>query len=356
MSKLKIIEKINGILFGFKKVHDNIEFFKADGEIIKDNDLTKNSKFSNLIDYVNENLKDMLNDDDYVIGKLISDDIKYVVSIEKDILNNFIVYKTNIDTDMLFEHFSIISYIYESDDAKKEDVDFIKNLSNTPMDNIKWTSSIKEYFDIENYENMINDDEFEGIVAVIDNESFIIENPKIKNLKMNKNKESFKPDDVDMVKERNRYKDLVLNIDTVELTNNPKENLRRYLNGIINAVKDSEFIDEDMLEDYRLNYDEFKKVGLDDVYASAKGTKAENVIFYFLNLLRDKKPEKKHIISVNDNKKINFLRKKFNFDKIFESKKISVLGSIYRENISIENRYKQFDYKKYIIDNILKKI
>lgn len=335
---IMILEKINGLPIGFKKVHDDIRFFKENGTIVKDEDLTKQNKYSEFMDYVNENLIDVMEDDDFVIGKLLVDDIEQYIDIEKNILNNFIVYKTNMDSDVIQEYFDIMIPIYKSDEYDEEDKKFLEELSKKPINNKEWTKKVFERFEKEDdYEPYFNDDEIQGITVILDGETFNIENPKIKSFKNDIEGETgYAPDDIDIVKERQRYKDLVLNIDTVELTNNPKESLRRYLTAIINQVKETGMIDEDMLDDYRLNYSEFEKLGLDDVYFSAKGTKAENVIYYFLNLLREKKPTEKHILSKNDNKKINYLRKKFNFDTIFESTKKSLIGELLTEHFNLK--------------------
>lgn len=334
---IKIIEKINGLPIGFIKVHDDIRFFKENGTPIKDEDLTKQDKYSDFMDFVNENLMDVMEDDDFAIGKLIVDDVEQFISIEKNILNNFIVYKSNMDTDLLQEYFDIMVPIYESDKTDESDKKFLEDLSKKPIPNKEWTKLILDKYETEEeYELFFNDEEIQGITVILDGETFNIENPKIKNIKNDKDESGYAPDETDIVKERQRYKDLVLNIDTVELTNNPKESLRRYLTAIINQVKETGMIDEDMLEEYTLNFNEFEKLGLDDVYFSAKGTKAENVIYYFLNLLREKKPTQKHILSKNDNKKINYLRKVFNFDTIFESTKKSVIGEMLKEHYRLK--------------------
>lgn len=330
---IKIIEKINGLPVGFKKTHNIINFFKADGTYIKDEDLTKENSFSEFINFVNT-LKDNLKDDEYVIGKLLTSEIKQNIEIRKSIMNDFIVYKTNIDKDFIQEHFDLMRVIYESEEFTEDVTDFLKEMGEKPIPNVEWTKKILEKFENPDYQPFFNEKEMNGITVIINGETFDVENPKILNIKKSQ-EDVFKPDINDIRKERLSYKDICLNINTVEFTNNPKENLRRYLIAIINAVRDTVLIDEEMFEEYKLNYDEFEKLGLDDIYISAKGTKAENVIYYFLNLLRDELPEKSHILSINDNKKINYLRNKFNFDKIYENKRktISVFQRIFRENI-----------------------
>ena len=328
---IKIIEKINGLSIGFKKIHNTINFFKSDGTYIKDEDLTKENSFSDFIDYVNS-LKDDLKDDEYAIGKLITDDIPQNIEIRKSVMNNFVVYKTNIDENFLREHFDIMRVIYESEENDDSIIDFLREMGEKPISNIEWTSKIIEKFENYDYQTFFNEKEINGITAIINGETFNIENPKILNIKKSQ-EDVFKPDINDIRKERLAYKDLCLNIDTVEFTNNPKENLKRYLRAIINSVRDTVLIDEEMFEEYKLNYREFEKLGLEDIYISAKGTKAENVIYYFLNLIRDELPEKSHIISINDNKKINYLRNKFNFDKMYENKQKSILHRIFLENI-----------------------
>lgn len=310
--EIKVLQKLDGSAFGTKKENDKLYYFSREGKNLSREKLITLEMYNEIIHFIENNIE--MENGEFFVGELFSNIINPIIEVEKRPKNNFVYFKTNMNTDYLNQFFDSVPVMF-SGTLNDAQIEKLIDLSSNKMSNSEWTENICNVLNFNQNNLLINTDNLEGVVIVTSNdEMYKIVDPGFTDKIMNK-----KTDNKEIVDKKelyNKMTEVVLNqfYSQFTPTNNPDENIENFLTEFVEFLLGMNLDEVDNVDYMKLNYNMFKNykgIDLTDIYNKAKGTMIESYLWFLFNMIYTKRKRATKFFSNSDIEKINNIRKYF---------------------------------------------